>query len=59
MKVKISTISTHKSDTHGYVKVLRSEFLMKKWKVVKITISTISTHKSNTHGYEKGLRSEF
>ncbi len=59
MQVKISTISTHKSNTDGYVKVMRSEFWMEKWKVVKVKISTISSHKSNTHGYVKVLRSEF
>jgi hypothetical protein len=32
VKVKISTISTHKSHSYGYVKMLRSEFWMKKWK---------------------------
>jgi hypothetical protein len=32
VKVKISTISPDKSNTDGYVKVLRIEFGIKKWK---------------------------
>ncbi len=61
MQVKISTISTHKSNTSGWYHPDSSHFWshidgvgggdgMKNEKVVKVIISIISTHQSNTYG---------